>query len=571
MSSKDKPNMLMMFGDDIGWWNISYNNNGQMGYRTPNIDRIAHEGLAFTDYYGQQSCTAGRAAFITGQNPVRTGLTKVGIPGSDLGIRPEDPTIAELLKPLGYVTAQFGKNHLGDKDEFLPTNHGFDEFFGNLYHLNAEEEPELSDYPKDPEFRKKFGPRGVLHCFAGGKIEDTGPLTKKRMETIDDEITDHSLRFLEDNQKTGKPFFVWYNTTAMHLRTHPAPKHLGKSGRGGFYNDVMVAHDENIGKLLNKLDELGIADSTIVLYSTDNGPHFNSWPDAAITPFRSEKNTNWEGAWRVLAFARWPGKFPAGKVLNDIVSHQDWLPTLLAAAGEPDIKEKLEPVNITVIALKFAETGKFDQEFRTLAKLMEKPEKAEEFISWRDNYLNQIKEKTGKIDQKIRVFLGSGGSQSELWSSRTIGSGMHDAVTMGGGHNIVSELPGEYSVKIDPEWVIEKDPEVIIAMNWGDNEVQAGSTGYNVNSPDKAKQYIETVLNNKVLGNTSAVINKKVYVIDGPLMLGSTTTYIGAIYCAKWFYPELFKDMDPEAIHKEFIEKWIGARFGGIWAYPQAS
>jgi iron complex transport system substrate-binding protein len=244
---------------------------------------------------------------------------------------------------------------------------------------------------------------------------------------------------------------------------------------------------------------------------------------------------------------------------------------VFTARDRPDIKEKLEPVNITVIALKFAETGKFDQEFRTLAKLMEKPEKAEEFISWRDNYLNQIKEKTGKIDQKIRVFLGSGGSQSELWSSHTIGSGMHDAVTMAGGYNIVCELPGEYSGKVDPEWVIEKDPEVIIAMNWGDNEVQAGSTGYNVNSPDKAKQYIETVLNNEVLGNTSAVINKRVYVIDGPLMLGSTTTYIGAIYCAKWFYPELFKDMDPEAIHKEFIERWVGATYKGIWAYPPAS
>ena len=330
-----------MWGDDIGWWNISYNNNGQMGYRTPNIDRIAHEGVAFTDYYGQQSCTAGRAAFITGQNPIRTGLTKVGMPGADIGLRPEDPTIAELLKPMGYVTGQFGKNHLGDKDEFLPSNHGFDEFFGNLYHLNAEEEPELPDYPKDPEFRKKFGPRGVIHSYADGKIEDTGPLNIKRMETIDDEITDHALRFIEEAHKDGKPIFLWYNTTAMHFRTHPAPKHLGKSGNGGFYNDVMVAHDENIGRVLNKIDELGIADNTIVMYSTDNGPHFNAWPDGGITPFRSEKNTNWEGAWRVPAFVRWPGKFPAGTVINGIVSHQDWLPTLLAAAGEPDIKERL--------------------------------------------------------------------------------------------------------------------------------------------------------------------------------------------------------------------------------------
>jgi len=335
-----KPNILILWGDDIGWWNISYNSRGQMGYRTPNIDRIANEGVAFTDYYGQQSCTAGRAAFITGQNPIRTGLTKVGMPGADTGIRPEDPTIAELLKPLGYATGQFGKNHLGDKDEFLPTNHGFDEFFGNLYHLNAEEEPEDPDYPKDPEFKKRYGPRGVIHSYADGRIEDTGPLNKKRMETIDDEVTKHALRFIDETHKAQKPFFMWYNTTAMHFRTHCPKKHEGKSGQG-FYNDVMVAHDENIGKMLKKLDELGIADNTIVMYSTDNGPHYNSWPDAAITPFRSEKNTNWEGGWRVPAFVRWPAKFKAGTVLTGIVTHQDWLPTLLAAAGEPDIKAKL--------------------------------------------------------------------------------------------------------------------------------------------------------------------------------------------------------------------------------------
>lgn len=339
-----KPNILVLWGDDIGWWNISYNSRGQMGYRTPNIDRVANEGAAFTDYYGQQSCTAGRAAFITGQNPIRTGLTKVGMPGADVGLQKEDPTIAELLKPLGYATGQFGKNHLGDKDAFLPTLHGFDEFFGNLYHLNAEEEPEDPDYPKDPAFKKHFGPRGVLHCRADGKggqkVEDTGPLTRKRMETIDDEVTGHALRFMNDAAKAGTPFFVWYNTTAMHFRTHCAKQHEGKSGQG-FYNDVMVAHDENIGKMLNKLDELGIAENTIVLYSTDNGPHYNSWPDAGITPFRSEKNTNWEGGWRVPAFVRWPGKIKAGTVLNGIVSHQDWLPTLLAAVGEPDIAGKL--------------------------------------------------------------------------------------------------------------------------------------------------------------------------------------------------------------------------------------
>jgi arylsulfatase A-like enzyme len=340
-----KPNILILWGDDIGWWNISYNSRGQMGYRTPNIDRVANEGVAFTDYYAQQSCTAGRAAFITGQNPVRTGLTKVGLPGADVGLQKEDPTIAELLKPLGYATGQFGKNHLGDKDEFLPTMHGFDEFMGNLYHLNAEEEPELPDYPKMPEFRKKFGPRGVLHCWADGKggqkIENTGPLTKKRMETVDDETTEAALKFIDKAHKEGKPFFVWYNTTAMHFRTHCADKHKGKSGGQGDYNDVMVAHDEHIGEMLNKLDQLGIADNTIVMYSTDNGPHYNSWPDAGITPFRAEKNTNWEGGWRVPAFVRWPGKIKAGSVVNGIVSHQDWLPTLLAAAGEPDISAKL--------------------------------------------------------------------------------------------------------------------------------------------------------------------------------------------------------------------------------------
>ncbi len=344
MTKEKKPNILILWGDDIGWWNISYNSRGQMGYRTPNIDRIGNEGASFTDYYGQQSCTAGRAAFITGQNPLRTGLTKVGTPGATVGLQAEDPTIAELLKPLGYATGQFGKNHLGDRDEYLPTMHGFDEFFGNLYHLNAEEEPENPDYPKNPEFKKLFGPRGVLHCLANGKggqtIEDTGPLTKKRMETIDDEVTDKALAFIDKTVKSGDPFFLWYNTTAMHFRTHRADKHKGKSGQG-VYNDVMVAHDEHIGQLLSKLDELGIADNTIVLYSTDNGPHYNSWPDAGITPFRSEKNTNWEGGWRVPVFVRWPGKIKPGTVFNDIVSHQDWLPTLLEAAGEPDINAKL--------------------------------------------------------------------------------------------------------------------------------------------------------------------------------------------------------------------------------------
>ena len=344
MSAK-KPNILILWGDDIGWWNISYNSRGQMGYRTPNIDRVANEGVAFTDYYAQQSCTAGRAAFITGQNPIRTGLTKVGMPGADVGIRAEDPTIAELLKPLGYATGQFGKNHLGDNDEFLPTMHGFDEFFGNLYHLNAEEEPEQEDYPQDPAFRQRFGPRGVIHSWSDGaggqRIEDTGPLTRKRMETVDEETTEAALRFMERAHQEEKPFFLWWNTTAMHFRTHPADKHRGKSHGQGEYNDVMVAHDELVGRMLDKLDELGIAEDTLVMYSTDNGVHYNTWPDAGITPFRSEKNTNWEGGWRVPAFVRWPGKFPAGSVRNGVITHQDWLATFLAAAGEPTIKEKL--------------------------------------------------------------------------------------------------------------------------------------------------------------------------------------------------------------------------------------
>ncbi len=339
--ANQRPNILVLWGDDIGYWNISANNRGMMGYHTPNIDRIAEQGLNFTDYYGQQSCTAGRAAFITGQNPIRTGLTKVGMPGADLGLRPEDPTIAELLKPLGYATGQFGKNHLGDKDEFLPTAHGFDEFFGNLYHLNAEEEPENPDYPRDPAFRERFGPRGVIHSFSDGRINDTGPLDSKRMETIDEEITTRALAFIDQAHAEKKPFFMWWNTTHMHFRTHVKPASAGRSNQG-FYNDAMMDHDELVGRMLDKLDALGITDDTIVIYSTDNGPHFNTWPDAGITPFRSEKNSNWEGAFRVPAFVRWPKKFPRGKMLNGIVSHQDWLPTLLSAAGMPDIKERLK-------------------------------------------------------------------------------------------------------------------------------------------------------------------------------------------------------------------------------------
>jgi arylsulfatase A-like enzyme len=342
---QEKPNILVVWGDDVGQSNISAYTRGLVGYTTPNIDRIANEGVLFTDYYGEQSCTAGRSSFITGQSVFRTGLSKVGLPGADLGLRTEDPTIAALLKAKGYATGQFGKNHLGDKDEFLPTNHGFDEFFGNLYHLNAEEEPEHEDYPKNPEFRKKFGPRGVIHSWAqpGGKqkIEDTGPLTKKRMETVDDETSDRAIEFIREQHKAGKPWFVWWNGTRMHFRTHVKPELRGISGQDE-YADGMVEHDMHIGKFLKLLDELGIADKTIVFYSTDNGPHYNTWPDAAITPWRSEKNSNWEGAYRVPCYVRWPGKFEAGKTLNGIVTHQEWLPTLLAAAGDPDIVEKLK-------------------------------------------------------------------------------------------------------------------------------------------------------------------------------------------------------------------------------------
>jgi arylsulfatase len=339
-----KPNILILWGDDIGIWNISHFSRGMMGYRTPNIDRVAEEGVTFTDHYAQQSCTAGRACFITGQNPIRTGLTKVGMPGATVGLQAEDPTIAELLKPLGYATGQFGKNHLGDRDEFLPTVHGFDEFFGNLYHLNAEEEPELPDYPKDPAFRKQFGPRGVLDCKSDGKggqtIVDTGPLTKKRMETIDEEITARAIEWMEKQAKADQPFFLWYNSTAMHFRTHVAAKNLGKSGQDP-YSDRMVVHDEQIGEMLDKLDELGIADNTIVMYSTDNGPENDTWPDGANTPFRGQKDSNWEGGWRVPCFIRWPGKIKPGSVLNGIVSHIDMLPTLLAIAGDQDVSKKL--------------------------------------------------------------------------------------------------------------------------------------------------------------------------------------------------------------------------------------
>jgi len=357
-----QPNILVIFGDDIGIANLSCYTHGLMGYKTPNIDRIAKEGMLFTDSYGEQSCTAGRAAFITGQSGFRTGLTKVGFPGASVGLQPEDATIAELLKPLGYATGQFGKNHLGDRNEYLPTVHGFDEFFGNLYHLNAEEDPEDPDYPTEeeaPNFRQRFGPRGVLRCQAKdhddptidprfgrvGKqvIEDTGPLSRKRMETCDDEFIGACKEWITRQSNAGQPWFCWMNTTHMHLRTHTKPESIGQSGRWQSpYHDTMVDHDKNVGQLLELIDDLGIADDTIVMYTTDNGPHMNSWPDGAMTPFRSEKDTNWEGAFRVPLAIRWPGKIAAGTVSNEIVQHHDWLPTFVAAGGDPDVVEKLK-------------------------------------------------------------------------------------------------------------------------------------------------------------------------------------------------------------------------------------
>lgn len=354
----DKPNILVIWGDDIGWSNLSVNTDGVMGYRTPNIDRIADEGMRFTDYYGEQSCTAGRSSFIMGQSVFRTGLSKVGLPGADLGMREEDPTIAGLLKAQGYATGQFGKNHLGDKDEHLPTNHGFDEFFGNLYHLNAEEEPENEDYPGDMvladgrTFREAYGPRGVIKSVADGAIQDTGPLTKKRMETVDDETVAAAIDFIERQEAAGVPWFVWWSGTRMHFRTHVKEELRGTTGQGE-YSDGMVEHDMHIGQFLDLLDRLGIADETVVFYSTDNGPHMNTWPDGGMTPFRSEKNTNWEGAYRVPAMVRWPGRIEAGSVTNQIVHHMDWLPTFLAMAGNPEIKEELRDGGVRAIGRRY--------------------------------------------------------------------------------------------------------------------------------------------------------------------------------------------------------------------------
>jgi len=357
-AQQKKPNILVIFGDDVGFWNVSAYNRGMTGYKTPNIDRLAKEGALFTDYYAQQSCTAGRAAFITGQSPIRTGLTTVGLPGAPIGLQKEDPTIADLLKPLGYMTFQNGKNHLGDRNEFLPTVHGFDEFFGNLYHLNAEEEPENVDYPKNPAFAAKFGPRGVLKCKAtptdnpapadprsgpwGKQIcEDTGPLTIERMKTADEEFLASTLDDMDRSVKAGKPFFIWHNTTRMHIWTHLQPKYAALVAKYGLYGAGMEELDDNVGVLLKKLDDLGIADNTIVIFSSDNGAEVMSWPDGGSTPFRGEKNTNWEGGYRVPFLIRWPGVIKPGTEINDITAHEDWLPTLVAAAGVPDVKEKL--------------------------------------------------------------------------------------------------------------------------------------------------------------------------------------------------------------------------------------
>lgn len=340
MAQEKKPNILIIWGDDIGQFNVSAYNMGMMGYKTPNIDRIGKDGAVFTDWYGQQSCTAGRAAFITGQSPIRTGLTKVGLPGAPEGMKKEDPTIATLLKAQGYVTGQFGKNHLGDRDEMLPSNNGFDEFFGNLYHLNAEEEPEHVDYPKNPEFKKKFGPRGVIHSYADGRIEDTGPLTKKRMETIDDEVTKATLGFMEKAKQDGKPFFIWWNSTRMHIFTHLKEESKGKTGLG-IYADGMVEHDAHVGEILAKLKELGLDENTIIMYSTDNGSESFSWPDGGTTMFRGEKVTQWEGGYRVPCLIRWPGVIKPGTIINEVGAHEDMLATLLAAAGNANVKEEL--------------------------------------------------------------------------------------------------------------------------------------------------------------------------------------------------------------------------------------
>jgi len=417
-AQEKKPNILVIWGDDIGTWNISHNNRGMMGYMTPNIDRIAKEGVSFTDYYAQQSCTAGRAAFIGGNVPVRTGMTKVGMPGAKEGWQESDITIATVMKNLGYATGQFGKNHQGDRDEHLPTNHGFDEFFGNLYHLNAEEEPENEDYPSDlmlangKSFKEAYGPRGVMHTWADGKggqkIEDTGALTKKRMETIDDESVAAAKAFIKKQVEAGVPFFTWWNGTRMHFRTHVKEEHRGISGQDE-YSDGMVEHDMHVGELLDFLDELGITDNTVVMYSTDNGPHYNTWPDAGTTPFHGEKNTSWEGAFRVPAFIKWPGNFPAGTTLNGIVSHEDWLPTFAAIGGDTNVKSKImEGVTMGGRSYKNYIDG-FNQLDYLAGKVDESPRKG--FI-----YVNDAGEVAAlRYTDWKAMFLENRASQLQIW------------------------------------------------------------------------------------------------------------------------------------------------------------
>jgi arylsulfatase len=422
-AAQQKPNILVIMADDIGYWNISAYNRGMMGYRTPNIDRIANEGAIFTDYYGQQSCTAGRAAFITGQSPMRTGLLKVGLPGAKEGLSDKDPTLAELLKPLGYITGQFGKNHLGDRNEFLPTVHGFDEFFGNLYHLNAEDEPEHPEYPKNTEFKLKFGPRGVLRCTATttetpgedprfgkwGKqnCEDTGPLDKKRMETVDQEFLDATLNFIDRANRDKKPFLAWFNPSRMHIWTRLKPESDGKTGLG-IYPDGMVEHDGQVGQLLKKLDDLGIVNNTIVIYTTDNGAETFSWPDGGTTPFRGEKNTNWEGSYRVPAMVRWPDQVQPRTEINDIVSAEDWVPTLVAAAGDPDVKNKLlQGYDAGGKTFKVHLDG-YDQRDLLAAK---GPDKRREFFYWTDDgNLAGL-----RFDQYKVVFMEQPAHGLEVW------------------------------------------------------------------------------------------------------------------------------------------------------------
>ncbi len=441
----DKPNIVVIWGDDIGVHNISAYNHGIMGYRTPNIDRLANEGAMFTDSYAQQSCTAGRASFILGQHPFRTGLLTIGMPGSEHGIPAWSPTIADLLKEQGYATGQFGKNHLGDRDQHLPTGHGFDEFFGNLYHLNAEEEPETYYYPKDPEFRKKYAPRGVLHTFADGRIEDTGPLTTKRMETIDEEIHTAAMDFVDRQVKADTPFFLWYNSTRMHVWTHLKPESVGKTGIG-LYPDGMVEHDGYVGRVLQKIDDLGIADKTIVIYSTDNGAETFSWPDGGVTPFQGEKGTTWEGGFRIPLVVRWPGVIKPGTTYNDIISQEDWMPTLLAAAGVPDLVAKLESKD------GYAANGK----------------------TWRIhpdgyNYLPYFKGETDQPPRKEIYYFGQGG---ELNAIRVGNWKIHFATIAGNIATGVRQTPGWpliINLRADPYEKMWKEGELGYFRWYADN------------------------------------------------------------------------------------------------------